>query len=191
MQFFFKPKTLNNYTEWAFYNNVFTEDECKLIKSLFKNYEKAKVVYDNNPETTNSDTRSSLVSWIDHGSETDWIFRRISEFAQDCNYARYDFDITGFSEPLQLAKYNIDDYFDWHQDMGSAFSWRKLSIIVQLSDESEYEGGQLEFCGNKCKAPSKIGDLVVFPSYVSHRVTPITNGERYSLVGWISGPPYR
>ncbi|MDB2656544.1 2OG-Fe(II) oxygenase [Crocinitomicaceae bacterium] len=79
-------------------------------------------------------------------------------------------------------------------DFGAAeISARKLSVTVQLSDPDEYEGGDLEFMINHktVKAPRKKGTIVVFPSFIMHRVTPITKGTRQSIVGWVSGPPYR
>ena len=192
MQFFFKPKSLNNYSDWVFYNNVFNKEECDAIKSLFKNYEKATIIKNDTLETgVYSEIRSSMVSWIDYSQDVHWIYERISKFVHDCNNARYNFDITGFDESMQLAKYEVNDYFNWHQDMGAKVSRRKLSVVVQLSEPSEYEGGQLEFCGSGEAAPNKLGDLIVFPSYLSHRVAPIASGTRYSLVAWISGPPYR
>jgi PKHD-type hydroxylase len=191
MQLLFKPKILNNYSEWAFYNDVFDKDECENIKTLFKNPEKSTVTRGDDPAVDYSDTRSSLVSWVPYNKDVRWIYERISNFVHDCNNSRYGFDIVGFNEPLQLAKYEIGDYFDWHQDMGRDVSWRKLSIVVQLSDPSEYEGGQLEFLSRSKFASNKLGSLIIFPSYMSHKVTPITGGTRYSLVAWISGPPYR
>ena len=74
-----------------------------------------------------------------------------------------------------------------------------MSSIISLSDKEEYEGGELEFCwiqeGNYvvhvCKELYKKGAMVVFPSYIFHRVKPITKGERYSLVTWIVGEKFK
>ena len=91
-------------------------------------------------------------------------------------------------------RYGSEDHFDWHLDFGpGAISERKLSITVQLSDEDAYEGGDLEFMVNKeyVKAPREQGTVIVFPSFIMHRVTPVTKGTRESIVGWIAGPPFR
>jgi PKHD-type hydroxylase len=69
-----------------------------------------------------------------------------------------------------------------------------LSISVQLSDPSEYEGGDLQFSlyGDRTViAEKEQGTMVIFPSYMRHRVTPVTRGTRRSLVTWITGPPFR
>jgi PKHD-type hydroxylase len=79
-------------------------------------------------------------------------------------------------------------------DFGTGeLSNRKLSITVQLSDPDEYEGGELQFMVNQniFTAPKDKGTAIIFPSFALHRVTPITKGSRKSIVGWISGAPYR
>ena len=39
--------------------------------------------------------------------------------------------------------------------------------------------------------PKEQGKLILFPSYVLHEVKPVTKGERYSLVAWITGPQFK
>jgi PKHD-type hydroxylase len=70
---------------------------------------------------------------------------------------------------------------------------RKLSMVLQLSDPSEYDGGDLEFYvqSEPIKAEKKKGIVYVFPSWVLHRVTPVTRGTRRSLVMWIAGPKFK
>ena len=70
---------------------------------------------------------------------------------------------------------------------------RKLSFVLQLSDPSEYEGGELKLYN--AYEPTTIkrekGLIVFFPSYTLHEVTPVTKGERYTLVGWVHGPAFK
>ena len=58
-----------------------------------------------------------------------------------------------------------------------------------------YEGGDLQMILNHQKDPRtmrlEFGDALVFPSFTQHQITPITKGIRYSLVSWVSGPPWR
>jgi PKHD-type hydroxylase len=70
---------------------------------------------------------------------------------------------------------------------------RKLSLTIQLSDPFSYNGGELHlFTGNEPTIiPKEQGKLISFPSYVLHEVTPVTKGERYSLVAWITGPQFK
>jgi PKHD-type hydroxylase len=73
------------------------------------------------------------------------------------------------------------------------WSCNQMSVTIQLSDPSDYEGGDMEFlCGPEIVTAAKpIGTAIVFPSYIMHRVTPVTRGLRRSVVAWVSGPPYR
>jgi PKHD-type hydroxylase len=79
-------------------------------------------------------------------------------------------------------------------DFGAGeISHRKLSLTVQLSDPNDYEGGKLQFMIDRHvdDAPAQRGTVIVFPLFVMHRVTPVERGVRRSIVGWVSGLPYR
>ena len=122
------------------------------------------------------------------------------------NYSGWNFDIE-FIESIQLAHYHKGDFYDWHTDSfikpvlekdGIPYN-RKVSLTVFLNDPDEYEGGEfdLETGGPNCdgeryetfKLPKR--HVVVFPSYMWHRVRPVTSGVRKSLVLWIKGPPFK
>ena len=121
------------------------------------------------------------------------------------------------SEACQFTKYKLNQYYDWHCD-----SWpkpykrknidaldhgkiRKLSMTCQLTDGSEYEGGELEFdfrdydpnMRDELKHLKKAteiltkGSIIVFPSFLWHRVKPVTKGVRYSLVVWHLGYSFK
>ena len=73
--------------------------------------------------------------------------------------------------------------------------YRKLSTTLLLNDPSEFDGGTLEFHHHKdkltvCEELDMQGSLVVFPSFVYHKVNPVTRGVRYSLVTWNCGFPF-
>ena len=94
-------------------------------------------------------------------------------------------------------KYNIGGKYDWHSDYGVSPKrgvYRKLSMTIQLSDPSEYEGGELEIVDYYNRThifPKEKGMFIVFDSRIPHRVCPVTNGTRMSLVGWANGPKLR
>lgn len=99
-------------------------------------------------------------------------------------------------EKTQIGRYKSTDegHYDWHMDSFSPINGmqRKLSISILLSDPSEFEGGELQFKGiEDQKVLTKQGSIVVFPSFIEHRVTPVTKGVRYSAVTWASGPSFR
>jgi PKHD-type hydroxylase len=191
MQAAFRPGNLENYSQWAFYLKAFSTDECESIKKLFVNSSEA-LTGGGNGQPTHS-IRKSEVSWIELNKQTSWIYEKISNFVLICNASRYKFDLSGFVEPLQLGKYTEGSHYKYHQDFGPKdFSIRKLSVVLQLSDPADYEGGALEFLGHEDeKVPNSQGDLILFPSFNPHRVTQVTSGERFSLVSWVSGSPFR
>ena len=97
-------------------------------------------------------------------------------------------------EKVKILRYENGGKYKWHTDMGSKeTSTRKLTAVIQLSDETLYEGGDLEFgitddTGEKnYTAPRTRGSITIFPAFLSHRVTPITKGKRYSLITWMLG----
>ena len=89
---------------------------------------------------------------------------------------------------------SVEGHYHWHFDGNAAGKpARKLSITFQMTDGTAYEGGDLEFnrTGEPTKAPRERGTFIMFPSYILHRVTPVTRGTRQALVGWCVGPPFR
>lgn len=114
--------------------------------------------------------------------------------------AGWNYDLIDI-EQVQIGRYDKGGHYDWHtdevtlpkNDLNTTNKIRKISISIQLNDPNEYEGGNLEFKVRENVDSLKMqqGDIIVFPSFVEHRVTPVTEGARYSAVTWASGPPYR
>ncbi len=103
-----------------------------------------------------------------------------------------DYDVVGLLERPQLLRYKApSNGYDWHVDIGQKeLSTRKISISIALNDG--YEGGKIAFFSDKLfKTKMTIGQSLAFPSFLSHKVLPVTKGERWALVGWISGTPFR
>ena len=160
-------------------------------------------------------TRNSNIVWLSE----DWIYKEIHPFLLEANKRagwNYHWD---FSEACQFTKYGVGQYYGWHCDSWDVpygdeepnpelrGKVRKLSMTISLSDPSEYEGGNLEFdfrnyskpddekgrlsARKECTEIRPKGSIIVFPSYVYHRVTPVTKGTRYSLVCWSIGKPFK
>ena len=152
--------------------------------------------------------RDSNIVWMNDR----WIYKEIQPYVHKANAnAGWNFQ-WDFSESCQFTKYEKGQYYDWHCD-----SWdktynqpntpshgkiRKLSVTLTLSNPKDYKGGELEFDFidrdpdkkpniRKCTEILPKGSLVVFPSFVWHRVKPVTKGERNSLVIWILGYPFK
>jgi PKHD-type hydroxylase len=86
-------------------------------------------------------------------------------------------------EMPQIARYRPGDHFDWHQDANESVRHRKHTLSIQLSDPSEYQGGELELDDGTI-APQTRGTAFLFPAQTWHRVRPITAGRRIALVAW-------
>lgn len=140
--------------------------------------------------------RDTDITWIEPSEGTRWIYDRMAQLAAKINYDKFQFDLSHF-QPLQYGKYKIDGHYNWHYDCGPNLpEHRKLSFVLGLSDPDDYEGGelQLNIHGDTEKAHSfkiRKGDLIVFPSYLGHRVTPVTSGNRITVVGWAIGPKFK
>ena len=177
-----------------YFEKFFMPHEIERILKLWSDEEVEEAVMSSGSNNQENQLRKSSVQFISNTKETQWIYDKLAMVVQQCNMQTYGFDLLGFQEKLQLAQYGPEDHFHWHMDFGPReISHRKLSITVQLTPENNYEGGDLLFRMNEREmaAPRSQGTVVVFPSFVQHRVTPITSGERHSIVGWASGKPYR
>jgi len=174
----------------------------KLKKSVIKNIQQK---------------RKSDIVWM---NDT-WIYKEIHPYIHEANQkAGWNFE-WDWSESCQFTKYGVGQYYGWHCDSWDKpyvrpqnedgtyppdhGKIRKLSVTISLSHPDEYEGGNLEFDFRnqidwekdkkaKIKECTEIrprGSIIIFPSFVWHRVAPVTKGTRYSLVIWNLGQPWR
>ena len=143
----------------------------------------------------NTEVRRSQVAFLEHNDHYRWLYERVWNAAVGFNQRFFAVDITGIQGKIQLARYDSADegFYDWHTDFGDLAPTRKISVTVQLSDPADYDGGDLEFRfrSEVHRAEKARGLMVAFPSFVLHRVAPVTRGTRYSLVTWITGPRWR
>jgi PKHD-type hydroxylase len=196
--FYFHPKKLSQYATYTYYKpemGGLTKEECEKVLSFWDDEKAVKGLTGTSSECLLTDLpsekRQSRIQWINYSEQSDWLFKRLCQIAQACNESRYGFQLNGFLEALQLTEYQEGDHYDWHTDHGNEdFSVRKLSIVVQLSDPSDYDGGELQVHHLKVEEKEK-GSVILFPSYSAHKVHPVKKGKRYSLVAWITGEPFR
>lgn len=185
-------------------NRLFLSQDDFLTDEEFSIIEKhcAKLIpipaktYDTIGNQIVDETRRCTFSALNYFPALDFFFEKITKTVQTLNAKNYNFDLTGIFEPLQYLQYDssILGHYDSHVDSGALnIPPRKLSIVIQMSDPSEYEGGELQLFTHSepYSIPKKKGRLIVFPSYVLHKVTPVTSGLRKSIVGWIAGPAFR
>jgi len=159
---FFISKERNNVDHYNYYyfDNAFTEDELTKINNLAMSYPKMQATTVGEEGTNVSDYRKSTVVWLPDEPRSLWLYNKISELAHTANTNMWNYEIWGYNDQLQYTIYEGDGgHYDWHADLGPSISNRKLSCVIQLSD----------------------------PNDLLHRVTPVTNGTRISLVTWLSG----
>jgi PKHD-type hydroxylase len=141
--------------------------------------------------------RRADIAWVDDLADAGWAMETMARVVAQANREGFGFDLTDFAESAQIARYGAErqGHFDWHSDIGAGAlaARRKLTAVVQLSAASDYSGGALELQPDSAvrQAGRDLGSATVFPSFVLHRVTPVTRGERWSLTLWAHGPAFR
>ena len=182
---------------YYYYASALSKEMCEGIIDVGLELPSKEAQINDGPDThEDKNMRQGKVSFFE---KTSPVTKVINNFVHQGNYAAKWHFILESSEKVQFAQYRNEAFYDWHRDGDvSENNSRKLSITVQLSDPSEYEGGNLEikglFSGKKLemdKETTMQGTIILFPSILLHRVTPVTKGIRYSLVQWFSGPDFR
>jgi 2OG-Fe(II) oxygenase superfamily len=133
----------------------------------------------------NTKVRRSQVAFFGAEAEHRWLYERVWECAQEINRQGMGVEISGLEGNIQLARYDSSEqgFYDWHTDFAG---YRPLR-------SEDYDGGDLElfFLNQPQKVERARGALIAFPSFVLHRVAPVTRGTRWSLVAWVLGKRWR
>jgi PKHD-type hydroxylase len=144
--------------------------------------------------------RSSKVKWLPQSSEWKWLYDKIIIKMLKTNEDYWGFNLNDMHDAIQYSTYFASEKgkYDWHLDVGPGVtSYRKLSAVIPLTPSTLYKGGKLEFFSNQkleendLKLINEVGTITMFPSYILHRITPVTEGSRNSLVIWMGGVPFR
>jgi len=187
----FSPNINVDQTNYYWFKEGFSSDEVDRIVEEAKKYtfENATTVGSKSEEV-----RKSKIKWLPHDEVWGWVIDRIIEQVEESNRI-WNFDLSCILDQIQYTEYEGNGgHYDWHLDIGPGdISHRKISIVVQLSDPSEYEGGILQIKNgtNQHDVPLGKGNVIVFPSFLLHRVIPLTSGNRKSLVLWVGGGHYK
>jgi PKHD-type hydroxylase len=185
----------NKCSEFAFAKNVFSEDEIKKIIELGLARKSTKAKIGGEKNNRNEKIRKGKTSWIEPCEDSEWLFRKLTDLINKANEDYFGFELHGMLEPLQFTIYDgRKTKYTAHVDTAKNAPTRKLSVVIQLSDPSEYKGGRLKLYTDSLKAKKiekEKGYVTFFPSYVLHEVTPVTKGTRYSLVVWVHGPDFK
>jgi PKHD-type hydroxylase len=178
--------------QWLMWEAGFSEEECDMILEMCE-------ALPTQEATTfgghSSGGRETQIRWAHENEQFKSLFDKVREFCHIAN-DRWHTNLTHLP-PLQFTEYNdVGSHYDWHHDI----NWsrdngmhRKISVVVQLTDPEEYEGGEFSFRylpNPEQETMKKRGTVLVFLSYHYHMVSPIESGNRTSLVGWYEGPEW-
>ena len=180
---------------WRMWQGGLSEDQVNLILTEGMARTKSKATTFNQ----NSNARSSQVAWLTGHKEIQQIlWSYVTSANEDAFNVQLDKGHNLGVCEMQFTEYHASEggHYGWHHDI----DWsrndgldRKLSVTVQLSDPHEYSGGYFEF--SEIESPDEQsrekGTVLTFPSYLNHRVTPVTSGIRRSLVAWFVGPTWQ
>lgn len=184
---------------YVFFDNIFSPEQLDNICSYCsqKPMEQGTVGVERN---VNEKIRKSTISFHSLDNNNEWLFSTLLDWSDKINQQFYNFDLFGFNS-FQYTEYKKNDHYDWHTDLAyglnlqdvSSYVPNKLSFSLILSDPSDYKGGELEFGvgGKQSCVDQPRGRLIGFPSWVPHRVNPIIEGIRKSLVFWVIGPKFK
>lgn len=179
-------------------NDLLTPDECRAI---IEGGEASLELRDGKTEDhqVREQLRKSQIGWFQPEGAFRWLFQKVGDCINEVNRQWFGYDLVGF-EGIQFTKYAFNkdqsaDFYSSHKDTAllPGGTIRKLSFTIQLSPPESYGGGEVVLYNSftdfvtLSRAP---GSITFFPSYTIHEVTPVTQGVRYSLVGWACGPAF-
>ena len=194
---------LQGQNEAIIFRKIIPPETCqRIIKLGDGRWNQAETFGSRDGSRPLDNVRKSEIVWV---TTEQWVYETIWAFAAAANeQAEWKYNITA-AENCQITRYTKGGFYSWHKDgMGSHKeihnnpaskplhgNARKLSMTIVLN--SNFEGGDFEISGldDKNKVPRlEEGSTIVFPSFIEHRVAPVTKGIRYSLVSWFVGPPF-
>lgn len=178
----------------------FSAEELTRMEQLFSKAQLRRADLDEG--RVDESFRIANVQFYYPDTETFWIFEKLNYIIELNNQQFWNFDLNGY-ESFQYSEYRADEggKYDFHADIdytdrqgASDPQTRKLSLSLILNEQGvDYEGGDFQVLLGRepitCAQPK--GSVIIFPSWVLHRVTPVTRGVRKSIVVWVVGPKFR
>lgn len=202
--------------DFTYFRSFIPPNICNEIRGSFDSLAADNATTSNDSMNIDANYRQHKVVPVD-GQEH--ITNLVMSSCINANTRNFAFNIYNHPSNISVHRYDAPkeqsegDHYHWHSDLAADaykptdgsmnYSDRKLSFVAQLSDPDEYEGGDFEFHGfepsEKTGDPGFLemkdafrqqGTVIVFPSFIMHRVKPITKGTRFSLVSWVEGPKF-
>ena len=171
------------------HSDLFTEEDCVTINenTIDELWMPIKVIGD---EELHKGFRQKL-----RGDVGAFPFDKIREITKAANDQIYNFDLLGIIDQdfPQVYKYTEDCYYNYHIDINLLAPTRKMTWIVNLSDETDYEGGDITFMNTDTSAVTtkRKGSILIFPSFIPFQINKITKGEKKLIIGHVHGAVFR
>jgi len=176
---------------------IFTPPQCQDIINVGhqQKSEEAKVGTKEKEGKYDTKMRITTISWIPFKALPD-MYKRVERSMLQANGNHFGYEGMKITEPAQFTEYPKGGFYDWHMDADVTGLYeppvRKISMTILLSNQSEFEGGDLEFMTEGNKPPQLLqGQAIYFCSLLRHRVAKVKKGIRRSLVMWFGGPPFK
>ena len=187
---------------WCYWKGQWGADWCQQVieAALDIPVMKAEVGFYSNDTTRRDDaTRVSNIRWLNRDYKL-WndIAGEIDYYFHEANREYYGFDVWKVRD-VQFTEYEVGAHYNWHTDIDWSCVMahhRKISMTIQLSSPEDYTGGDFILDPHSDAKPDPVeikeqGTILTFPSFVRHKVEPVTSGKRYCLVCWIEGPCFK
>ena len=171
-----------------FVPNIFTIEECLSIISLGKNFQDAS----NTSNDFSIIEPKFLFKDISFDNNSEWFIKKIASFVEKFNRKYFNFildDISGFKIIGLRTNEKIPEHVDLTGNIEN--SRRKITIIVNLSQENIFKGGNIQLKNIRDKVPNSTGSIVIFPSYIPYKIEEVTSGTKFMLILWAYGLSFR
>jgi len=175
---------------------IFTPKQCQMVIDKGMSLKKVTAAVGGEKPGGGVDTKKRIttISWIPFKDMPE-MYRDIETTMLRANNNHFGFEGMQLTEPGQFTHYLTGGFYEWHMDNDVIAKHqppvRKISMTLLLSDPSTFEGGELEIMSKGKTAKLKQGQAIFFASWLQHRVKPVTQGERQSLVMWFGGPSFK
>ncbi len=193
-----KLRENNNLFHPVLYKNAFSREECAAIIKLPGIYlpvpfYSSQEIKDSHSEVTKPELKvfsKCKTIYPSPNPPNISLYKKINAIGHDANRKFFKFILSNIQE-TRINELEENEYIDWHVDTGSGeASTRKITVLVFLSEPSEYEGGIVRFMPGIPSIEQEQGSAVVFASYHLHKVEPVTKGRRLTMPSFIHGDSF-
>jgi hypothetical protein len=148
--------------------HLFNKEECQIIIN--------NINLKNQQDWSDNDRKYNSHA-IDYSIESSWIFDRLKSFVE----METDIEFRTIKKQIHFHKFIKGDWFGKHNDIREN---RLYAVGVLLNDN--FEGGNFNLYNqNKIMLNKVTGNTYIFDVRIEHEVTPILEGERYSLLWFL------